>query len=164
MFPWNFFPFSKEMISKLQKMNPEDINKYVQELVGNVFQSSNVPNPLNQEDFFKGFDFFKANNTQQKVKTEDQKLNYSVFETHDFVFARIKIESEEWLKHLKLYHTSNLLILEHIPEKENKHSIPLPCLVKKKGTTAYYKDGMLEIQIPKNVDIQYSEIDINEIL
>ena len=27
MFPWNFFPFSKDMQAKLQQMKPEEINQ-----------------------------------------------------------------------------------------------------------------------------------------
>ena len=47
---------------------------------------------------------------------------------------------------------------------DDTHKIPLPSLVKKKGTTAHYKEGMLEIKIPKNMDLQFSEVDITEIL
>jgi HSP20 family molecular chaperone IbpA len=163
MFPWNFFPFSKEAQSKLQKMNPEEMNQYIQKMINNIFQSSTNTNPLQPEEFMKGFHPFQSN-TDQPSSVQDSSLDYSVYETHNFIFVRIQLESEEWLKQMKLYHTAHLLILEHIPEYGNKHSIQLPSLVKKKGTTANYKDGMLEVQIPKNIDFQYSEIDITEIL
>jgi HSP20 family molecular chaperone IbpA len=74
------------------------------------------------------------------------------------------VNSEESLTRLKLSHTSHLLLLENIPELGDKHSIPLPSLVKKKGSTAHYKDETLEVKIPKNIDTQYSEINVTEII
>jgi hypothetical protein len=166
MFPWNSFPFSKEMKSKMQHMKPEEINQYVQNIMGKMFQSSSS-NEMNPQDILKelqGFHPFHQNPDYASTPSHDGKLNYSVFETHDDIFVRIQIKTEAWLKQLKLTHTSHLLILEHIPEIGDKHSIPLPSLVQKKGTTAQFKDSMLEVKIPKNVDMQYSEIDITEIL
>ena len=90
-------------------------------------------------------------------------LNSTAFETHDFVFVRIPIKKEEWIKQLQIYHTSNQLIVEHIPDHEDKHTVTLPAIVKKKGAVANYKDGMLEVRIPKNVDMQFSQIDVTEI-
>src|SRR3954453_10556860 len=166
MFPWNSFPFSKEMKSKMQHMKPEEINQYVQNIMGKMFQSSSS-NEMNPQDILKelqGFHPFHQTPDYVSTPSHDGKLNYSVFETHDDIFVRIQIKTEDWLKQLKLTHTSHLLILEHIPEIGDKHPIPLPSLVQKKGTTAQFKDHMLEVKIPKNVDMQYSEIDITEIL
>ncbi|MCQ6276608.1 Hsp20/alpha crystallin family protein [Bacillus sp. V3B] len=166
MFPWNSFPFSKEIQSKMQHMKPEEINQYVQNIMGKMFQSS-PSSEVNPQDILKDFSgFHPFHQTQDNVSTpnHDNKLNYSVFETHDHIFVRIQMETEDWLRQLKLTHTSHLLILEHIPEIGDKHSIPLPSLVQKKGTTAKFKDKILEVKITKNIDIQYSEIDITEIL
>lgn len=166
MFPWNLFPFSKEMQSKMQHMKPEEINQYVQNMMGKMFQSS-VSKEMNPQDILKelqGFHPFHQTHAHVSTPSHDEKLNYAVFETHDHIFVRIQIETEDWLRQLKLTHTSHLLILEHIPQMGDKHSIPLPSLVQKKGTTAQFKDNMLEVKIPKNADMQYSEIDITEIL
>ena len=151
------------MQDKLQRMKPEEINQFVQSMMNKMFQTS-LPNMmnLNQDEFMKGFHPFQDINGTSR--NQSKKLQFSIFETHDDIFVRIVIESEEWLKALKLTHTSNLLIIEHIPEHEDSQKIPLPTLVKKKGTTAQYKDGMLEVKIPKNIDLQYSEVDITEIL
>jgi hypothetical protein len=154
------------MQSKMQYMKPEEVNQYVQNIMGKMFQSSS-PNGMNPQDILKGFQEFhpfQQNHDPASTPSHDKKLNYSVFETHDYIFVRIQMETEDWLKQLKLTHTSHLLILEHIPEIGDKHPIPLPSLVQKKGTTAQFKDHMLEVKIPKNVDMQYSEIDITEIL
>ena len=155
MFPWNFFPFSKEMQAKLQRMKPEEINQFVQNMMNKMFQSTSPHSMnMNPEVLFR--------RVQEPAKA-NSKLHYTIFETHDDIFVRVEIESEEWLQAMKLTHTSNLLILEHIPGWDDTHKIPLPSLVKKKGTTAHYKDGMLEIKIPKNMDLQFSEVDITEI-
>ena len=162
MFPWNLFPFSKDMQAKLQQMKPEEINKFVQNTMNKMFQSTSPHSMnMNPNEFMNGFHPFQ---TTQEPASANSKLNYSIFETNEDIFVRVVIESEEWLQSMKLTHTSNLLILEHIPEMDDTHKIPLPSLVKKKGTTAYYKEGMLEIKIPKNMDLQFSEVDITEIL
>lgn len=158
MFPWNLFPFNKEMKNQMQQMKPEEINKYVQNLMGQMFPQ-NMHGMPGSQGFMNGF------NTEAASKQANPAaLNSSVFETHEFVFVRVPIKKEEWLREMRLYHTSNQMIIEHIPEKEDKHIITLPAIVKRKGSTAHFKDGFLEIKIPKNVDLQYSEIDVTEIL
>ena len=117
---------------------------------------------MNNQEMMKNFHPFQSTHEHPNSQNNDSHLKYSIFETHEDIFVRIQIDSEEWLKELKVYHTSNLLIIEHIPAYPDKHSIPLPSLVKKKGSTAHYKDGILEIRIVKNIDMQYSEIDITE--
>ncbi|WP_394231629.1 Hsp20/alpha crystallin family protein [Niallia oryzisoli] len=162
MFPWNLFPFDKEVQSKVKNMKPEEINQFVQNIMGKVFQPS-FPNNMNPQEMMKHFQGFPYTQTDVPAKG-NSKINYSVFETHDNIFVRIILDSEDWLTRLKLSHTSHLLLLENIPEQGNKHSIPLPSLVKKKGTTANFKDNTLEIKIPKDIDTHYSEINVTELL
>nr|WP_295975523.1 Hsp20/alpha crystallin family protein [uncultured Bacillus sp.] len=159
MFPWNSFPFDKDMQSKISQMKPEEINQYVQDIMekmGKMFH------PAAQRYMDPKHFHFDHGEPLFPTTAKSSALQYAVFETHDFVFVRIYIEQEEWLKQLKLYHTSHLLILEHIPATGEKLSIPLPALVKRKGTTAQYKEQTLEVKIPKNIDMQFSEIDIIE--
>ncbi|MBT2656262.1 Hsp20/alpha crystallin family protein [Bacillus sp. ISL-18] len=157
MFPWNMFPFTKDMKDSLQKMKPDEINNYVQDLIGKIMPN-NMGDMMNHQDLFRNF---QASDTKQRSANA---LNSTAFETHDYVFVRIPIRNEEWLNQLRLYHTSNQLIVEHIPDREDSNTITLPAIVKKKGGTANYKDGVLEIKIPKNIDMQYSQIDVTEIL
>ncbi|MED1467902.1 Hsp20/alpha crystallin family protein [Bacillus salipaludis] len=159
MFPWNMFPFNKDMKNNLQNMKPEEINNYVQDLIGKVLPGS-MRGMMNPNEMFNGF--ASAGTTQQQTATGA--LNSSAFETHDFVYVRIPIKSEEWLKQLRIYHTSNQLIVDHIPQYEDKHTITLPAIVRKKGASANYKDGTLEVRIPKNIDMQFSQIDVTEIM
>ncbi|WP_077213645.1 Hsp20/alpha crystallin family protein [Bacillus dakarensis] len=159
MFPWNSFPFNKDTKKMLEQMKPAEIEKYVQEMMGKMFsqqtQGSSVP-----PDFLKSFD--NTINPSQE-RNHDVGLQTSVFETHHDVFVMIPIKDPNWLKEMKLFYTSNQLIIEHIPEYENKQVVTLPSIVKRKGATAHLKDQVLEVKIPKNIDMQYSEIDIKEI-
>ncbi|MBY0124535.1 Hsp20/alpha crystallin family protein [Bacillus sp. S/N-304-OC-R1] len=159
MFPWSLFPFNKDMKNMMKQLKPEEIDKYVQSIMGQVFPQQ-LQGMMPQQNLMPGFNM-NQDTPQSKDSTS---LPSSVFETHNDVFVRIPINNEQWLKDMRIYHTSNQMIIEHIPERENKHTIILPALVKKKGATAYYKDGMLEMKIPKNIDMQYSEIDVTEIM
>ncbi|MBS4190876.1 Hsp20/alpha crystallin family protein [Bacillus sp. FJAT-49705] len=163
MFPWNLFPFHKDMkdMKNLKaQMKPEEVDKYVKDIMNQVFpqQMQKMQGMMNPQSFMPDFN----NDTTETPK--DSSLSSSVFETHNHVFIRLAIKEDKWLKDMRIYHTSNQLIIENIPEKDDKHSIILPAIVKKKGATAYYKDGMLEIKIQKNIDMQYSQIDVSEIL
>lgn len=158
MFPWNMFPFNKDMKDAMQKMKPEEIDKYVQDIIGKVLPQNMRGGMMNPMEMFNGM---QSTATRQH---SDGALNSSAFETHDYVYVRIPIKKEEWVRKLKLYHTSNQLILEDIPDDGDKHTITLPAIVKKKGAAANFKDGILEIKIPKNIDMQFSQIDVTEIL
>ncbi|WP_040208618.1 Hsp20/alpha crystallin family protein [Neobacillus jeddahensis] len=157
MFPWNIFPFNKDTKESIQKMKPAEIDKYVQDLMGKIMPG-NMKGMMNPQDMFGGF----PSSVSQQATAGG--LNSTAFETHDFVFVRIPLKDDEWAKQIRIYHTSNQLIVEHIPKQEDKHTITLPAIVKKKGATANIKDGMLEVKIPKNVDMQFSEIDVTEIM
>ncbi|MBP2239448.1 HSP20 family molecular chaperone IbpA [Cytobacillus eiseniae] len=156
MFPWNLFPFHKEAKKTMQQLNPEDINKYVQNMMGQMMPEQ-MQGMLNPQELFKGM-----NNQQKQPQESSSSLPCSVFETHDYVYIRVPIKNEDWRSVMRLYHTSNQMIVEHIPNYDDKHIITLPALVKKKGTTAQMKDGILEVRIPKNVDMQFSEIDVTD--
>jgi hypothetical protein len=154
MFPWNLFPFNKDMKNKLQHMKPDEIDQFIKGIMGNVMASQSG-STLNPED---GINHYQSQPTQK-----GNPLHSSAFETHDSVFVRIPIKDESLLKDLRIYHTANQLMVEHIPKRDAKHSITLPAMVKKKGSSAKYKDGILEIKLIKSYDIQYSQIDVTEI-
>ncbi|MEH7124806.1 Hsp20/alpha crystallin family protein [Bacillus sp. JJ1532] len=160
MFPWNLFPFNKDMKNMMKQMKPDEIDKYVQNMMNQMFPQG-MQGMMQPQSFMPGF---QNDARQSPPSSSSSSLPSSVFETHDNVFVRIPIKNEQWLKDMRIYHTSNQMMIEHIPEFEDKSTIILPALVKKKGASAYFKDGMLEIKIPKNVDMQYSEIDVTEIL
>ena len=159
MFPWSMFPFNKDSKSMLQNMKPDEIDKYVQDIMGKMMPG-NMQGMMNPQEIMNSF---QSPLGQRSPSPSTGILNSTAFETHDFVFVRIPIKKEEWIKQLQIYHTSNQLIVEHIPDHEDKHTVTLPAIVKKKGAVANYKDGMLEVRIPKNVDMQFSQIDVTEI-
>lgn len=134
----------------MEQIKPEEINHYIQNLMGQLMPDQ-IQQVLETQDFNK--------QTKQSAPKRST-FPATVFETHDFVYVRVEIKDEEWLKNIRLYHTSNQLIIEHIPKLEDKHTITLPALVKKKGASTLIKEGILEIKIPKNIDMQYSEIEL----
>ncbi|MEH7500448.1 Hsp20/alpha crystallin family protein [Neobacillus drentensis] len=144
----------------MTKMKPEEINNYVQDIMGKIMPA-NMKGVMNPQEMFQGFPSSVSPHPQEPSRGI---LNSTAFETHDFVYVRIPIKREEWVKQLRIFHTSNQLIVEHFPHHDDKHTIILPAIVKKKGATATFKDNMLEVKIPKNVDMQFSQIDVTEIL
>jgi hypothetical protein len=158
MLPWNHLPFNEEMKKKFSNMNPNDIDKYVQNMITNMFPKE-MDGMINPQEWLKGVQSFT---NDQPSSHNDQSLNTVVFETHDFVFIRIPIKEDHWLKEMKIYHTSHEAIIEHIPSPDDKHTVKLPAAVRKKGAVANYKDEVLEIRIPRSIQTQISEIDIQE--
>ncbi|HAQ06974.1 MAG TPA: spore coat protein [Bacillus bacterium] len=153
MFPWNLSPFDPKIQKKFMEMKPDDIEKYVQQMMGSMLQPS-MKGMLKPEEWLKGM--------EEETKNPSSSLNgfkADIFETHDFVFIRLPLKDENWLKQMKLFYTSNQVIIEHIPELSDKHTLSLPAAVKRKGAVASHKDDVLEIKLPKNQDVQYSEID-----
>ena len=138
------------MKDSMQKMKPEEINNYVQDLLGKIMPGGTRGMMNNPMEMFNGFQ-----NAPSQGQESVGALNSSAFETHDFVYVRIPIKNAEWVKQLRIYHTSNQLIVEHIPQLDDKHTITLPAIVKRKGAAANFKDGTLEVRIPKNIDMQF---------
>lgn len=153
MFPWNFFPFNKQMKDNLQNMKPEEIEQFIQGIMGKVVPS-HLDGMMNTRDF--------SHNSQTPPPQQSNTIDAAAFETHDCIFVRIPIKREEWLNQLRVYHTANQLMIEHIPKEEDKHTITLPAIVKKKGASAKCKDGVLEVRLIKSFDTQFSQIDISE--
>ncbi|WP_064093217.1 Hsp20/alpha crystallin family protein [Rossellomorea aquimaris] len=162
MFPWNLFPFNKDMKDKMNSMNPKEIDSYIQSMMKNMFPNG-WEGMMNPNDTMKGAQSFTHSNNQQSAKdTPSHKIPTNIFETFEDVFLRLQITNEEWMKQLRIFHTSNQAIIENIPEVGDRQVITLPALVKKKGAVAQYKDGILELKIPKSIDMQYTEIDVSE--
>ncbi|MBL5767307.1 hypothetical protein B5V88_02350 [Heyndrickxia sporothermodurans] len=172
MFPWNMFPFNKNNLMK--QLNPQDIEKQVQNMLSQ-FMPAKWEGMFNHEEMlkratsmFQNTDQNTTNSTtsssaqDQQPSSNPTEFDVNVFETFDDIYVRIPIKDEEWLKRVKIFHTSNQVIIENIPEVGHRHVITLPSLIKKKGTVAQYKDEMLEIKMTKNADMQYTEVDVAE--
>ncbi|HBZ10623.1 MAG TPA: spore coat protein [Bacillus bacterium] len=154
MFPWGKFPFNEDLKKMTDQMNPADIQSYVNDMIKKY-----IPSQWENSGDTKTENPFNASATGN---TQEKKPDAAVFETFDYVFIRIQLQNEEQQKQIKFFHTSNQAIIENFFEIGDRHIITLPCLVKRKGATALVKDLILEVQIPKNIDMQYTEVDISE--
>lgn len=154
MFPWNsLFSSQKNSNQKdfLNNMQQSDVQSFIEKVFSQVIPE-NMQGMTNQTD----------SSFQKENKNSKHPLHADVFETHSYVFIRIPIQDNAWLKKMKLYHSSSQSIIEGIPESSDRHVITLPALVKKKGAAAQFKDATLEIRLPKSFNSQYSEIDVSE--
>ncbi|MFD2214399.1 Hsp20/alpha crystallin family protein [Metabacillus endolithicus] len=163
MFPWNNnqFPFDQSGFMKhLNKMNPKDVESYIQNVMKNVFSG----------DFTQGFPF-QGNMTGNETsgfpfqgdvsKSETQmKPQPEIFETNDFVYVKLPLSSKD-NKNLKLQHTNHQLILINYPKENEQSKYMLPSPVKRKGTRARFLDDYLEIQFIRLDESNISEIDIS---
>lgn len=136
-------------------MKPDEVENYIHDVMGKVF-------PPDMQKGNTGFGFPAMNEFNPKEQPSTTGLNESVFETHDHVYVVIPIKNQELLKDMKITHTSNQLIIKHMPTWEEQHTVILPSLVRRKGSRANYKDRTLEIRFQKNLDWHYTEIDIQE--
>ncbi|MED1201545.1 Hsp20/alpha crystallin family protein [Heyndrickxia acidicola] len=167
MFPWNMFPFNKESSNWMGQIKPQDIEKHVQNMLSQVMPDQ-WQGLFNQDGLMKNASSMFQQQPQGEQQMEDtrgvqqQTIQAAVFETFDDIFVRVPLKEEEWAKQIRIFHTSNQAILENIPSQGERQIITLPCLVKKKGTTAQFRDGILEIKMPKNTDMQYTEVDVSE--
>jgi hypothetical protein len=155
MFPWNLLPFDQNTQKKFLEMKPDEIEKYVQNMMGKVFQP-NMNGMLKPEEWIKDME-----RNAKPLSDSANSIRADIFETHDFVYIRIPMKDEAWIRQMKLFYTSNQVIIEHIPEPSDKHTLILPATVKRKGAAASHKEGVLELRLSKISDLQYSEIDLS---
>ena len=157
MFPWNLLPFDRNTQRKFLEMKPDEIENYVQQMMGKMLQPD-MKGMFKPDEWLKGM---QQQSSPDPVKPTTG-LNAEMFETHDYVFVRVPLKDEALIKQMKLFYTSNQVIIEHIPDLSDKHTLVLPATVKRKGAAASHKDGVLELRLPKNVDMQFAEIDISQ--
>lgn len=148
MFPWNKqFPFDQSGFTKhLNKMNPKEVENYIQNVMKNVFSG----------DFTQNFPFqgqITNNENHEKPKPE-------IFETNDYVYVKLPLNDTDYRK-IKLQHTNHQLIVTNYPKELDQSKYMLPCPVKRKGTKARYFDDFIEMQFLKLSESSISEIDIS---
>ncbi|MEH6945976.1 Hsp20/alpha crystallin family protein [Bacillus sp. JJ634] len=154
MFPFSsLFSSSKNQNGFLKNLQQNDVQSFIEKVFTEVMPN-NMQDVMNQGAV-------KAK--ESGTRTAENPLQANVLETHSFIYIRIPIQDESWLKQMKIYHTSNQSMIHDIPNEGDKHNIPLPALVRKKGTSVQYKDNILEIRFQKHSDLNYSEIDISEL-
>ena len=153
MNPFFNFDSLKSYIENMQKpfmqgstLKPDEIQKQVIDSI-NQF----MPN------FLKG-DGLRQNSFQSQPFNDVQ-----IFETHDFVIARIPAVFDNSLRpHLSMnsYH----LYVKGLPDRNEELSIKLPSPIKPKYAKAEYKNGILEVRMLKQSPEPTMEINIDETL
>lgn len=156
MFPWKKnFPFNQsgQMPESFKNMNPKNVEDYIQNVMGNVFGEG-----FPQQFPFQGS--MPGNMPGNMVQSSKQaQTSTELFETNDHIFVKVQA-SDEQLKNLRVQHSSNQLFILDYPSKGEQKKLVLPAIVKRKGTKASYRNGILEIKLQKNEDLQISEIEI----
>lgn len=158
MNPWNvLFPFQKYMKQFSAGPDGKDMESFMSNMFSNWQKSGFNPQGSSSNEHDSYFD-----QTTHEADDGASTIDASVFETHSDVYVRIAIPDRSAMQHVKIYHTSNTSILEGYPTNEDRHVFTLPAIVKKKGSNATYRDGILEIRLTKATDLQYSEINVTE--
>ncbi|ART76688.1 hypothetical protein B4U37_11840 [Sutcliffiella horikoshii] len=158
MLPWNkMFPFPKDYMK-------QDIFKQtdVENWMSKAMQGKLPPNTqtFGSTDFFaQSFDLLRS---AQAKKTKKKKPGFEakVFETHEEVFVRFSVASEDQLSQIKTSHNTTTLFIDNIPSHGAKQTIPLPCMVKGNSSKAKYQDGIVEIRIPKETIVPITKVPI----
>jgi len=150
MFPWNNqFPFQKEYLEKFSRLNPEDFQQFMNEIM-NQFM------PKNAESLLNSF-MSNMNSSVPSIKHKEE-----VFETHDYVYVKIPLNQIKDIKNMKILHTPYQCMIENYHQPEYSYKVMLPTAVAKKGAKAVVKGDLLEIRFSKKKDWQYSEIEITD--
>lgn len=158
MFPWGMFPFFEQMKKQFGgQMNNEEIQKYVNDMMKNMMPGQ-WPNMKDQNQSEMHISPFPQSAMSENEGTP---LKMQVFETFDYIFIRIIMETDDFPANIKISHTAVQAVIENLPEDGDRHAIPLPAPVKRKGTAAVIRDRILEIQLIKSPDTQVTEVNIS---
>jgi HSP20 family molecular chaperone IbpA len=157
------------MKDMMKNMNPQDVDHYVKGVMKQMFPSDwqGMQDPgnmmKNMNSMMNGMNEKAYDHSREEpVQSGNEKIPVHIFEALECIYIQLKIPDEELVKNMKVFHTSNQAILENVPTTGERQVITLPALVKKKGSSAQYKEGILEIRIPKSIDLQFTEIDVSE--
>lgn len=158
MFPWNLFTKSNSQIPDWMKyLDKTGMDKQLENFISHL--SSEQLGGAMKSDFFSNL----LNKGDSRSSPDDEPYPIHIFETNDYVFVRIPIKQEEDLNSLKIFHTSNKIMIEGLsPNPEQKQSFVLPASVKKKGAKTSIRDHILEITLLRNSDTQFTEISVPE--
>lgn len=154
MWPWKFFGSSKSGFDPFKFMNEDEFQQMLDQWMKQAFPHF-IQSMINE----------KAVNNPNISDEKNQDfygLNEQVFETHDDVFIRVPVKDETQLKQMKIYYSLNKCVIDGLEDKNSPYTIILPATVKKKGAKAIYRDQVLEIKMPKSIEWQMSEIDVDK--
>jgi|GEM_PF-1708042 len=101
----------------------------------------------------------EANSPSSVSRTAEQS---QIFETHDFVIARIPIEPNNDYPPKIMMDTYHLYI-SGLPNQEAELKLPLPAPIRSKNAKAEYKDNVLEVRMLKRRPESFTEINVGDI-
>lgn len=81
--------------------------------------------------------------------TPNSAVDSDVFETHKSVIVRVTVPKAVNPNLIRVWINTHHVRIEGIPDTRQKHTIALPAPVLAKSGRAVFKDGVLEIRIPK---------------
>lgn len=162
MFPWGQYENFNDFLKQVMNMKPDDVEDFVNNIMSNTPYAPNFfndqkersKNPKNNRKATE-----TANNSTEIKK--NQNIKTKIFESHEDVFVQFQIKNKQDLKAGKIFYNSNQLVLKNIPDIGDEQKVLLPAIVKQRGAKTLYKNGVLQIRIPKADDIQFTEIDLN---
>ncbi|QGQ98645.1 hypothetical protein EHS13_29070 [Paenibacillus psychroresistens] len=128
-------------------MDQSTIKKWANQ---DIFSNKKFPftndNPLENYDLSSIHSYVQ--NVLSQVSTGDEMLRSEIFETHQWVIAKIKIPNKLHPKNLRVWVNATHVKIEKAPEGKEQ-ILNLPCRVDPHAKKAIYKKGILEIRIPK---------------
>lgn len=86
-------------------------------------------------------------------------LKANVFETHDYMIARILIPEDIYYNNVRVWFDTNQLIISGLPNNKTQR-VMLPLNGKYTGAQGYFKDNYLEVRIPKETEKHAREIEV----
>ncbi len=142
MFPWSMLSKNNQLNDWMKKINETGI----------------------EQNFEKIFSRFSNDSLKMDVNSAESQPAPTVaemFETNEFVFIKIPVPSKQMLEQLKISYGFNKLFIEGLPESNEKRTLLLPAVVRKKEAEVYFQDCLLEIKLPKHLDTHLVEIDLS---
>ena len=105
MFPWNtLFSSHKNQNSFLKNLQQNDVQSFIEKVFEEAMPK-NIQETMDQTAPVK----------ERFQQAQAHPLKADVLETHSFIYIRIPIEDEDWLKKMKILHTSNQSIIRGVP-------------------------------------------------
>lgn len=163
MFPWNLNGNLQDYIKQFMNVKPNEVDDFVKKVLSNhvPFQPSpqmdmksrgQNPSTLTNKE-----PTINPNNTKHK----NEPIEIKVFESHEEIFVHFPVNNKNDIQAGKIFYNSNQLIIKDIPNIGDKHKVLLPAIVQQRGAKINFKNGILQIKIPKADDHQFTEIDLN---
>lgn len=154
-------------------MNPffdlNNLKSYIDEMQKPFMQGTQQPNSdqiqkqiMNTINQFMP-DFLKNGNNMMQSSPSQTPQDIQLFETHDFVIARIPTQFDSSIRPRLSMDTFHLYV-RGLPDRNEEIKLRLPCPIKPKYAKAEYKDGILEVRMLKQGPEPTMEINIDEMI